>query len=344
MNFRSARASSRSKVPIPSEDWSGLLRKRQSATAIQTSSSPAKKRKLSGDVYTTAPEKAKGQAFQSFANGPGQTRSAPSAPLTENNLKLFDIENSQGTLATVPSVVSTTSTRAYAPSNPRFQEELVNAGFVIGGFELPAKGEVERIQKIMERQRGSPEPDRDSFHQIRVVVQEENEAGVVAQLSPLLMVHRNIPLNNHKTRNLLYRHDSQWTAIGSSRPGLLPTPKPGLCLSFMKSAFAPTELEQMTSPYIDNAGFAPFMIFEVKTALQGDQIANRQNANNVIAAITADYNLQEKVGRAGLLEGKIRVITGAHNTRNMWIDGWYWRFGSDGMPKWCKCFNRPRQL
>ena len=335
-SMRPRRAVSNSKPLSPPGDWKGRLRVRQTTGVAQKSSSPAKKRKLPEDESVPAPKKAKREPVGSYST---RTEETEAAPLTEGNLKLLTMENPPVKSTALSSVLSTTSTRAYGPSNPLFEVELENAGVVMIGFEQPAKGGVERIRAVMERERGSPEPDQELFHQTRVVVQRENESAIVAQLSPLLLEHRNIPRNNDKTQHLLYRDDTPWAATGSSRPGLLPVPKPDLCLSYLKSAFDPSERAQMASPYIDDAGFAPFLVFEVKTALQGDQIANRQNANNVLAALKADFALQEKIGQAGAAEGRIRVIAGAHNTRNMWIDGWFWRRAPDGgPPRWCKCF------
>ena len=236
---------------------------------------------------------------------------------------------------TEPSSVSSVSTRAYAAKDPRFEVELRGLNVDYTELEKPDAEEVARVLEIMDRKRDSPEPDSKLFHQTRCIVKRENESKVTHTLSPLLLVQRELPCNNCKTRNLLYRQDVPWLQWGSAQPGRLPTPKPDLCITYKDSAFNPVAREQMVSPYIDTAGFAPFLICEVKTALQGDQIADRQNANNVISVMKADFDLQQRLGRDRAMERKIRIITIAHNTRNQWYDAWFYVFGDNGKPKWC---------
>ena len=91
----------------------------------------------------------------------------------------------------------------------------------------------------------------------------------------------------------------------------------------------------MISPYKDEAGFYPVFICEVKTALQGPRIADRQNANNAISVLKADFELQQQLGHEIMMERKIRLITTAHNTRSQWYTGWFYVFGADGKPEWC---------
>ena len=236
---------------------------------------------------------------------------------------------------TPSSVSSAASSRSLAANNIRFELELRALNVDYTELEKPDPEEVARVLEVMEKKRDSPEPDSKLFHEIRRIVKSENEASITKKLTPLLLVERNLSFNSHKTSNLLYRSDTSWGQWGSARPGRLPVPKPDLCISYKGSAFNPDKRERMVSPYVDTAGFAPFLICEVKTALQGDEIADRQNANNVIHVLKADFNLQKKLGRDRTMERKIRVITTAHNTRNQWYHAWFYVLGDDGNPKWC---------
>ena len=272
----------------------------------------------------------------------------PIRPLTRKNLKL--LENSMTSLhqsksgtalskrsgsTALSSRLSGASSRSLAASNIRFELELKALNVDYTEREEPDPEEVTSLLKVMERNRNSPEPDSKLFHEIRRVVKSENEAGITKRLSPLLLVERDVPSNDHKTSNLLYRSDTSWSQWGSAQPGRLPVPKPDLCISYKDSAFNSEEREQICSPYLDTAGFAPFLICEVKTALQGDQIADRQNANNVLHVLKADFKLQQTLGRDRAMERKVRVITTAHNTRTQWYHVWFYVFGDDGNPKWC---------
>ena len=272
-------------------------------------------------------------------------------PLSQKNLKL--LEKDMSTLDSVKSQSesaatsskrsrpiesssrSSQSSRAYAAKDARFEVQLKGFNVDFGGLEEPDEEEITRILEVMKKRRDSPEPDAKHFHETRRLVKSENEAKVISKLSPLLLVQRELPSDNSKTRNLLYRQDVPWAIWGSIQPGILPTPKPDFCISYKDSAFSLKERKQMVSPYIDKAGFAPFLFCEVKTALQGDRIADRQNANNVIRALQADFDLQRKLGRESMMEKKIRIITMAHNTGNQWYDGWFYVLDQDGKPRWC---------
>lgn len=272
----------------------------------------------------------------------------PIRPLTRKNLELLEnsmdpsLQSKSGPALskrsdyTAPSSrLSAASSRSLSASNIRFEWELKALNVDYTAREKPDLEEVRSLLKVMERDRDSPEPDSKLFHEIRCVVRSENEASITQDLSPLLLVRRKLPSNNHKTSNLLYRADTSWGQWGSAQPGRLPVPKPDLCISYKASAFNLDEQQQICSPYLDTAGFAPFLICEVKTALQGDEIADRQNANNVLHVLKADFKLQQTLGRDRAMERKVRVITTAHNTRTQWYQVWFYIFGDDGNPKWC---------
>ena len=145
-------------------------------------------------------------------------------------------------------------------------------------------------------------------------------------------------MNNQKTENLVYQDDVAWSAWGSVKPGLLPTPKPDLCIGFKKSAFTSSELEKLTSPYANGRTFAPRLTLEVKTALQGMKVAKRQNANNMIQLLEADYALLKTNQMHELMERRIRFISTAHDTNMQIYDAWFYVFDSDGNPKWCSSY------
>lgn len=42
--------------------------------------------------------------------------------------------------------------------------------------------------------------------------------------------------------------------------------------------------------------------------MQGAKIADRQNANNAVSALKADFELQQRLGQDREKEGKIRLI------------------------------------
>ena len=105
-------------------------------------------------------------------------------------------------------------------------------------------------------------------------------------------------------------------------------PSPDLCISIRRSIFNPVELKQMTSPYKDEAGFYPSFICEVKTAMQGPKIADRQNGNNAVSALS-------KISIDHDSERKIQLITTAHNTRSQWYTGWFYVYGADSKIEWC---------
>ena len=256
------------------------------------------------------------------SSGPTDSRSIPLS------------KRSRPTELSGQSTTSSQSGRAYAATDIRFEKTLsaLNVKFARRDVQ-PDANDVKAILDVMEEGRDSPEPDSDEFYETLSLVQKENEAAVMIRLTTLLVPLRDRPSNNHKTKDLLYRFDTRWRSLGSVRPGLLPVPKPGLCITIRDSAFSPEEQSQMTSPYVDEAGFYPLFICEVKTALQGDHIADRQNANNAICALIADFQIQQQLGRE--TERKIRLITTAHNTRGQWYTGWFHVFGADGKPEWC---------
>lgn len=84
----------------------------------------------------------------------------------------------------------------------------------------------------MEQGRASPEPNPETFHQVRQLVEYEDEATVMIRLSPLLFPTRDTPADIHMTKHLFYRYDAAWQDWCSARPGVLPVPKPDLCIAF----------------------------------------------------------------------------------------------------------------
>lgn len=274
----------------------------------------------------------------------------PVQPLTRENLELLEESMPSGSANTrsqsftslskrsfpeEPSSASPRFSRSLAATNIRFENELRHLNVDLSGSEEPNAEDVTRLREVMEKGRDSPDPDRAEFHQIRLLVERENEVTITNRLTPLLLPHRDLPSNNHKTGSLLYRQDTPWQNWCSASPGILPTPKPDFCITFKDSAFDPEDRKLMTSPYVDEAGFAPSLTCEVKTALQGPKVANRPNANNMLSVMEADFLLQQRLGRGRTMERKIRIITMAHDTGNQWYDAWFYAFDNHGKPKWC---------
>ncbi|KAI4120984.1 MAG: hypothetical protein LQ347_006985 [Umbilicaria vellea] len=260
---------------------------------------------------------------ESMPSGSANTRSKSLSSFSE---RTFPEERSSA---------SSQSSRSLAATDVRFENELRHLNVDLSGTEEPNVEDVIRFREVMERGRNSPDPDRAEFHQIRLLVERENEVTITSRLTPLLLPHRDLPSNSHRTRNLLYRQDTPWQNWGSASPGVLPTPKPDLCITFKDSAFDPGRRKLMTSPYVDEAGFAPNLTCEVKTAMQGPKVTIRQNANNMLSVMEADFLLQQRLGRDRAMERKIRIITMAHDTGNQWYDAWFYVLNNHGKPKWC---------
>ena len=62
----------------------------------------------------------------------------------------------------------------------------------------------------METKRESPEPESGDFYEIVSIAEGENEATVVGRATTLLWPIRDLTRNNHKTKDLHYRMDTQW--------------------------------------------------------------------------------------------------------------------------------------
>lgn len=269
----------------------------------------------------------------------------PTPPLTQNNLRLLEetMSNATGkrsyasTRQSSRSSQTTKSFRAYSASDVRFENALRDFFVDFQEAEEACSSDVARVLKILDKERDSPEPDlgaSKAFHDIRRLVTTENEAAVTSRLTPLLMPHRDLPHNDFKTRNLLYRHDTAWYNWRSLHPGELPVQKPDFCITFKASAFTIAQQRQLGSPYLDKAGIFPVVLLEVKTAMQGSQVADRQNANNAVPVLIRDFILQQRLGRDLELQQKIRLLTVAHDTRSMWIKGWFYVLQQGGKPKW----------
>ena len=119
------------------------------------------------------------------------------------------------------------------------------------------------------------------------------------------------------------------------KPGLLPTPKPNLCIAFHKAAFTREEADKLKSPYAFARSYAPTLTVEFKGALHSIEVANRQNANNMIPLLEADYTLQKGNGRDKEMERRVRFVSAAHDTQMQKYDAWFYVLKSDGTPKWC---------
>lgn len=281
-----------------------------------------------------------------------QKSSTPVLSLTQKNLRLFEnsMSSSDSTKPRGKSVISSTkrslsstqasstssqTSRAYAAKDPRFEKELRDLNVDFLGPERLCPQDVTKLLTIMEKKRDSPDPDSGLFHETRLLVESGNETMVTSRLTPLLLPLRDLPRNNDKTKNLLYRPDTSWQSWGSVKPGFLPTPKPDLCILFKCSAFTLKEQKQMMSPYSDSAGFAPGLTCEVKTAMQGPKVADRQNANNMISALNERYKLLETQGQALKMERTVLNFTTAHDTRSQRWDAWFYVFDDNGAPKWC---------
>lgn len=266
-------------------------------------------------------------------------------PLTQDNLRLLEGKMASATgkrsyastRQSSRSSQTTKSSRAYSAKDVRFENALRDLFVDFQETEEACSSDVARVLKILDKERDSPEPDLNAsktFHDIRRLVTTENEATVTSRLTPLLVPHRDLPHNDSKTRNLLYRHDTAWNNWRSLHPGVLPVQKPDFCITFKASAFTVAQQRQLGSPYLDKAGIFPIVLLEVKTALQGSQIADRQNANNAVPVLIRDFIMQRRLGRHVDLERKIRLLAVAHDTRSMWIKGWFYVLQQGGKPKW----------
>ncbi|KAI4147077.1 MAG: hypothetical protein LQ341_001880 [Variospora aurantia] len=230
---------------------------------------------------------------------------------------------------------SSTSSRAVTATNPRFVRYLKDCGFNLQATEKPNSEDVEALTTVMAQRRDSPEPDAETFHMIREEVKSKNEVSVVKRLSPMLFPYRDLPTNNHKTLNLVYHDDVSWQEWGSNKPGFLPTPKPDLCIAFKETAFDPAELSKLTSPYLLATSYAPSFTLEVKTALQSMVLAERQNANNMVALLQRDFALQRSLRSHRQMERRIRFISASHDTAVQKWQAWFYVLKSDGNPNWC---------
>lgn len=199
----------------------------------------------------------------------------------------------------------------------------------------PDADDVKKLLNIMEQKRDSPPPDSDAFSRTLASAESPNESAVFTYVTPLLIPRLELVRGTDKTKNLEYRMNEGWQAWGSAKPGVLPIPKPDFTITFKESTFTPEERSHMVSPYKDGAAFYPTFICEVKTNMQGNEIADRQNANNALRALQVDFELQCKLGQEREKEWKIRLITTAHNTRSQWYTVWFYVFGANGSPEWC---------
>lgn len=150
---------------------------------------------------------------------------------------------------------------------------------------------MDQFLKVMKKKRDLPELDEQKFHEIVRAVKLKNKTAVLICLTSLILPTRNLPSDKRNTSDLFYHQDTWFKGFGSPLLGL-PIPKPDLAVRFMRDAFSPTQRSHITSPYQDGAGFCPWLICKVKTAMQRPQIADRQNAINAVSVLTADYATQ----------------------------------------------------
>lgn len=222
--------------------------------------------------------------------------------------------------------------RSYPPQSPSFHACLRQLNVNFTPEHEPDQRDLRQLLEVMGKERDSPPPDAQTFHEIVGAVKSENETAVLIRMTPLLLPTRNLPRDNQETSDLFYRWDTLFKRFGSPLPGL-PIPKPDIAVGFRRAAFSPAQLPHITSPYQDEAGFCPWLICEVKTAMQGPQVADRQNANNAVSVLTADFALLQKLGLN--VEKKIRLITTAHNTHSQWYTAWYRVLRPNGEPELC---------
>ena len=154
----------------------------------------------------------------------------------------------------------------------------------------------------------------------------------------MLFPYRDLPSNNQKTANLVYRDDTTWTEWGSLRPGLLPAPTPDLCIAFKSHVFTELELERMSCPYIlPSGGYWPSMTLEVKVSGQ-TKAAERQNGNNIISMLEKDYGLLKANGKQLQMQRRIRFISTTHDSDMQKYTAWFYVLDSKDKPKWYPCF------
>ncbi|KAL8836462.1 MAG: hypothetical protein Q9170_002895 [Blastenia crenularia] len=283
------------------------------------------------------------ELLQDIMSNPSQTNQQLSRKGSIQHRRVSQLSSSskrsysESGLASEPDPASETSssTRAITAINPRFPRYLKDCGFDSEAEDLPNKDDVSSLKRVMARERDSPEPDRQLFHLTRSKLKPKNEVSVMKRLSPMLFPYRDLPTNNSKTKNLVYHDDVSWDEWGSNKPGFLPKPKPDLCIAFDEKAFTATELAKMTSPYLAGTSYAPSFTLEAKTALQSMDIAERQNANNMIPLLQRDFTLQKSNHNDKEMERRIRFISTTHNTKAQNYHVWFYVLKDDGTPTWC---------
>ncbi|KAL8725074.1 MAG: hypothetical protein Q9166_007585 [cf. Caloplaca sp. 2 TL-2023] len=255
---------------------------------------------------------------------------APSQTKPVQHRRVSELSSSKRSLSTAGlSSEPSSSSRACSASSARFDKHLKDCNFDLQRAEEPERESLESWRDMMAKKRDSPEPDADMFHLTRKQVASRNEV-----LSPMLFPYRDLPINNQKTQNLVYIDDETWSEWGSNKPGSLPPPKPDLCITFKEEAFTPQELEKMKSPYIVCDSYAPSLTVEIKAREQTD-VAERQNANNMIHVLQKGFALQKSIGQHLRMERKIRFVSTTHNSATQRYQAWFYVLKADGNPKWC---------
>ena len=263
-----------------------------------------------------------------------------SLPLTENNLNLFETGMSTSMKPIKRSFTQSSrssesgrASRALDAKNIRFENALKAFHVNFDQSVQRCETDVARVVEILEKTSDSPEPSPDSFHDIRTLVTFENEDSVKSRMTPMLIPLRDLPNTNAKTSNLIYKLNTAFRNWPSIQSGVLPKPQPDFCVAFKASLFSPDQQELMGSPYLAQDGIFPAIFLEVKTALQGSRITDRQNANNIVPVFIRDYILQKSLGMERELEKKIRFLTMAHDTNSMWIRGWFYYLQPEDQPQ-----------
>lgn len=330
-----------------SSNWNIRLRPRPYPHPPRTATTEPARGNSSGVVDVVGPDKKRHSERTQTSNNKRQL-DLPSrndfkrVRLTRKALKDFEAATTSNipNLPSMPQMtkpssasLSTSSVRSYSPQSASFKACLVQACVDFEGHQEPNEDDVDKLLEVMEMNRvNSPEPDSTTFQQTLAAVENENETTVMIRMLPLLLPIRDLPSNNFKTSSLHYRCDTLLKGFGSSFAGL-PIPKPDLCVGFRRSAFSPDQLTHITSPYQDLAGFCPHFVWEVKSAMQGPKVADIQNTNNAVSILTADFDVQQRLGLN--MEKRVRLITTAHNTQSQWYTAWFFVLDTNGKPKWC---------
>lgn len=231
---------------------------------------------------------------------------------------------------------SAASTRSLSASDARFEQALWQEKNVNFRQRYTAdEQEVEAILRVLQGARDSPEPDSVLFYQARHVVDYESEEMVKSQITAPLLPYSQVL---SKQPLLCYRSNTAWGNWGSFLPKQLPTPQPDVCISFDATLafteFTKSELALLPSPYVDGAGLAPVMTWEVKTSKEGTLVPERQNAKSAMHALEQRFLLIKMIDVVAEREGKILFWSIVQDTKTLRIYCWFYKLRND-IPMWC---------